>query len=242
MKLKYDIREQVEDLERLFVLCAIESRNTLAGRSTVHPHMEKYRAWLDEQYMRFQLPGYPLVGDSKELVLMPGERRRELIPKMLEKCLASGVNAPATAIWRTYDQAANVFEGEIDYLDLLLHDGVLMGIYSWYNDFWDFTDFIQLLGHAQPQMKILEIGAGTGGLTSKFLEQLQSDFGERLYLKYTFTDISSGFFVQAKQRFKDHEGIEYRALDISKDPLEQGFAAGEYDLIIASNVWAEQYP
>lgn len=85
-------------------------------------------------------------------------------------------------------------------------------------------------------MRILEIGAGTGGLTVKFLEQLQSDFGERLYLKYTFTDISTGFFAQAKERFKDYEGIEYKALDISKDPLEQEFTAGEYDLIIASNV------
>ncbi len=85
-------------------------------------------------------------------------------------------------------------------------------------------------------MKILELGAGTGGLTAKFLEQLKSDYGERLYLKYTFTDISSGFFVQAKERFKDYEGIEYQALDISKNPLEQGFNAGEYDIIVASNV------
>lgn len=77
---------------------------------------------------------------------------------------------------------------------------------------------------------------GTGGLTNKFLSDLKSDYGERLYYKYTFTDVSSGFFVQAQERFKDYAGIEYQALDISQDPLEQGFKAGEYDLIIASNV------
>ena len=236
MKVTYDVREQVKHLERLYVLCAVESRNALSGLSTAQPHLEKYRTWLDHQFERFQQPGYPLVEDSLELTRMEEKERRQLIPKILDKCLASGAWGPATAVWRAYDQIVNIFEGRTDYLDLLLQDGVLTGIYSWYNDIWDFKNFMQLLGNSQPQLRVLEIGAGTGGLTAKFLEQLKSDFGERLYLKYTFTDISSGFFVQAKERFKDYEGIEYLALDISRNPLEQGFTAGEYDLIIASNV------
>ena len=242
MTVKYDIREQIQHLERLYVLCAIESRNALSGVSTEQPHLEKYRAWLDQQFRLFQKPGYPLVEDSMSLTSMDEHDRRQLISKVLQQCHALGSRAPATAIWRAYDQAVDVFEGRTDYLDLLLRDGVLTGIYSWCNDIWEFKHLMQLLGHAQPQMRILEIGAGTGGLTAKFLEQLQSDFGERLYLKYTFTDISSGFFAQAKERFKDYEGIEYKALDISKDPLEQGFTAGEYDLIIASNVCNQRFP
>ena len=236
MKVKYDIREQIRQLERLYVLCAVESRNALSGLSTAQPHLENYRAWLDQQFELFQQPGYPLVEDSVDLARMDENKRRQLIPQILEHCQALGGWGPATAIWRAYDQVVNIFEGRTDYLDLLLQDGVLTAIYSWYNDIWEFKDFMQLLGHAQPQLRVLEIGAGTGGLTAKFLEQLMSDFGERLYLKYTFTDISSGFFVQAKERFRNYEGIEYKALDISKDPLEQGFTAGEYDLIIASNV------
>lgn len=236
MKLKYDIREQVQDLEKLYVLCAVESRNALSGIPTTQPHLEKYWGWLDQQFERFQQPGYPLVEELMELARLDKSERRQLISTTLDHCKASGGWGPATAIWRAYDQVVNVFEGRTDYLDLLLQDGVLTGIYSWCNDIWEFTDFMQLLGHTQPQMRILEIGAGTGGLTAKFLEQLKSDFGERLYLKYTFTDISSGFFVQAKERFKDYVGIEYKTLDVSKNPLEQGFAAGEYDLIIASNV------
>lgn len=236
MKLEYDIKDQIRHLEKLYVLCAIEARTALSHRSAAQPHMEKYRTWLDQQFERFQKPDYPLVEDSIELTHMSSSKRQELIPELLEQCKALGGWAPATAIWRAYDQALNVFEGRTDYLDLLLQDGVLTGIYSWYNDIWDFKYFMQSLGHAYPQMRILEIGSGTGGLTAKFLEQLKSDFGERLYLKYTFTDISSGFFVQAKERFQGHQGIEYKALDISKNPLEQGFTAGEYDLIIASNV------
>ena len=83
---------------------------------------------------------------------------------------------------------------------------------------------------------MLEIGAGTGGTTTNMLLGLRSEFGERLYSKYSYTDISPGFFVAAKERFKDYGNIEFSVLDISKDPLEQGFEEGSYDSILAANV------
>jgi len=52
----------------------------------------------------------------------------------------------------------------------------------------------------------------------------------------SYTDISSGFFGTAQQRFAAYQGLEYKVLDIGKDPAEQGFEVGTYDLIIASNV------
>ena len=236
MQLQSDIRDLIQICERLEVLCAIETRNAISSLTAAQPHFEKFRNWLNSEYERYQKPGYPLVEDSGDLVRMDEIERRQLIEKVLKQCEAAGGWATANAIYRGYVNAADIFEGRSSYLDILLQDGVLTGVYSWYNDIWDFKDYMQLFGHAKPQMKILEIGAGTGGLTAKFLEQLKSDHGERLYLKYTFTDISSGFFVQAKERFKDYAGIEYQALDIFKNPLEQGFNAGEYDIIVASNV------
>lgn len=236
MELRSDIKDLIQVLERLYVLCAIETRSAIKGLTAAEPHFEKYRNWLDEQFERFSSPDYPLVEDSRDLVALDEKERQELIPRVLQQSETAGGWATANAIYRGYINAADVFLGKASYLDLLLQDGVLTGLYSWYNDIWEFKDYMQLLGHASPQLRVLEIGAGTGGLTSKFLEQLKSDYGERLYLKYTFTDISPGFFVTAKERFKDCEGIEYKALDISKDPLEQGFNAGEYDIIIASNV------
>ena len=236
MTLKFDMRAQIKQLEKLYVLCAIEVRDALRGLPSAHPHLLKYRDWLDRQYTRFQREDYPVIQDSVAITCMNRDQRLSLIPQVYDQCQAIGAWGPATAIRRAYEQAVNVFEGRIDYLDVLLQDSVLNGVYDWYNNVWEFEDFMQVLGHTRPQMQILEIGAGTGGMTAKFLEMLKSDFGERLYLKYTFTDISSGFFVQAKERFRAYEAIEYKLLDISKDPMAQGFTPGEYDLIIASNV------
>ena len=112
----------------------------------------------------------------------------------------------------------------------------LAQFYDWFNDLSDIHDLFQVMGHSRPYLRILEIGAGTGGTTARALNSLKSQSGERLYQSYTITDISAGFFAQCRERFQDEASIQYQVLDISKDALEQGFEEGAYDLIVASNV------
>ena len=82
------------------------------------------------------------------------------------------------------------------------------------------------------RLRVLEVGAGTGAGTAAVLPELPAGRYD-----YTYTDISAGFFAEAETRFGGSDGsIEYRALDIEKDPVEQGFDLHGYDLVIASNV------
>ncbi|WP_345662246.1 type I polyketide synthase [Streptomyces venetus] len=83
---------------------------------------------------------------------------------------------------------------------------------------------------ADRPLRILEIGAGTGGFTARILPHLPP---ERTH--YVYTDVSSAFFPKAEARFAAFNFLEYHALDLSADPTEQGFAAGSFDLVIASN-------
>ncbi|MEM1366473.1 MAG: SDR family NAD(P)-dependent oxidoreductase [Cyanobacteria bacterium P01_H01_bin.15] len=78
-------------------------------------------------------------------------------------------------------------------------------------------------------VRIIEIGAGTGGTTANLLPQLEN-------ARYTFTDISPLFTTKAQSRFSDFTGLTAQILDIEKSPVEQGFEAHSYDLAIASNV------
>ena len=80
------------------------------------------------------------------------------------------------------------------------------------------------------RLRIVEIGAGTGSATASVLPELPDG-----RFDYTYTDISAGFFAEAEARFGD-DGIEYRTLDIEKDPIAQGFEAHGYDIVLASNV------
>ena len=157
----YDFREQTALVEKLYVLCTLESYRSLQGVKSTQPHFEKYRAWMESKIPHFEVPGYPLV-DTVELVKMTSEERRRNIPDVLAQCKAAGAGAMAESVWRTYDQLVNVFEGKTDFLDLLIHDGTLAGIYDWMNNIWDFSEFFQLLGHTQPQMRIPRDRRGDG--------------------------------------------------------------------------------
>ena len=94
-------------------------------------------------------------------------------------------------------------------------------------------DAVQALVAALPdgrRLRVIEVGAGTGSATASVLPELPEG-----RFDYMYTDISAGFFAEAEARFGD-EAIEYRPLDIEKDPVAQGFDAHSYDLLIASNV------
>ena len=104
--------------------------------------------------------------------------------------------------------------------------------------------YLDLLAHQNPGMRILEVGAGTGGTTAPVLESLGSSRGADgsggcRFGHYDFTDISPSFFEQARAklaRLAPPGRVSYRVLDIAQSGTDQGFAAGSYDAVVAANV------
>lgn len=80
-------------------------------------------------------------------------------------------------------------------------------------------------------LRILEIGAGTAGLAAQLLPLL-----ERGLHRYTFTDVSAGFFPSANQKLAAYPEVEYKIFDLEKSGTEQGFEADTYDFIVGTNV------
>ncbi|PYI11208.1 putative polyketide synthase [Aspergillus sclerotiicarbonarius CBS 121057] len=230
-----DRSSELQLVERLAVLCMINTRECLVGVHAWQPYFDKYRAWITRILDGLSHTDNPLVSDFAELVLLDPAQRRHAIRDMLEEAKGTTLWAVGEAIRRAHDHVVDVFEGRVGYVDLLFHGDLMSQFYAACG-MSDVDDLFHLLGHTKPQLRVLEVGAGTGRLTSKLLPLLTSEFNERLYLTYTISDISSGFFVQCKKRFKQYAALEYKVLDISKDPMEQGFTPGQYDLIVASNV------
>ena len=82
------------------------------------------------------------------------------------------------------------------------------------------------------RLRVLEVGAGIGSATESILPELPAGRFDLMY-----TDISAGFFADAEARFSaGGASIDFRVLDIEKDPMAQGFEPHSYDLIIAANV------
>ncbi|CAI6339140.1 unnamed protein product [Periconia digitata] len=136
----------------------------------------------------------------------------------------------------------DILRGKRKVLEIMLDGGLLWRTY--HENFLGFrpnsalVSYMGRLAEYKPDLNILEVGAGTASATLPVLEAIDGRVrGSGSQFTYTFTDISAGFFDKAQQRLaKWAERMRYKKLDISQDPLDQGFDGGVYDVIVASNV------
>lgn len=129
-----------------------------------------------------------------------------------------------------------VVRGTTTMLEYMREDDMLNDLYVHGIGFEEYTENmaeqVRHFSHRYPHMNILEIGAGTGGSTKRIFKKLGKSFRS-----YTYTDISTGFFEEAKEVFQEFESkMTFKPLNIEKDPTEQGFAEHSYDLVVASLV------
>jgi acyl transferase domain-containing protein/SAM-dependent methyltransferase len=80
-------------------------------------------------------------------------------------------------------------------------------------------------------LRVLEIGAGTGGTTASALAALAGTQAE-----YWFTDLSDLFLARAEWKFNNYPFVHYRKFDLDRDPVEQDMQEHIYDVVIAANV------
>jgi hypothetical protein len=242
MKPSRDSTADQRMIEKLYVTCAVEMLPKLQGAQCVKPHFERYRSWLKDEYELYKQPGgVVLVPDSAEIVAMSSDARQQAIEECYESSKGTHMWPVVAAAWRVYHNMIDIVEGRSKLLKVLIADGLLPDFYDWTNELSDLKLLWRAFGQEDPKIRILEIGAGTGGTTARVLRDITSGDGEILYGSYTFTDVSANFFDAARKRFEDCTNIKYQALDITKDPLQQGFEKGAYDLIIASNVSLQSY-
>lgn len=222
-------------LEELALLCLLDSAERLEGLSTDIPHFLKFREWLRREKRHAESGTYPVVKNAADYVqLSRSARQIEIQGRMAKLSNAPSIGLVAQGIMRICDNAEGLFTGQVDTLDILMRDNVLTEIYNAVS--FGFGEFVRLLAITKPNLRILEVGAVTGGTTELILRDLARCGGNPSYSLYTFTDISAGFFTQARERFSYAPNMEYKVLDISQSAFEQGFEAQSYDLILAPNV------
>ncbi len=82
-------------------------------------------------------------------------------------------------------------------------------------------------------VKIVEVGAGTGGTSISVMDHLKDQSNVEFY----FTDISKVFVKGNERKLKERYPFSiYKKLNIEEDIGGQGFTLGEFDIVIATNV------
>ncbi|KAL4881183.1 hypothetical protein BJY04DRAFT_227866 [Aspergillus karnatakaensis] len=104
------------------------------------------------------------------------------------------------------------------------------------------ASYLELAAHENPALRILEIGAGTGGMTGHVLAALQqreARTGGLAFASYTYTDISPAFFEQARHRWPElvaEHRLKFSVFDMGKPLASQDLLPGSYDIVIAGSV------
>ncbi len=133
-----------------------------------------------------------------------------------------------------------VWQGHIDPLTILFPKDKDKGAHNLYRDSIGSKQINRLLAETiqhltsevsrVKKIRIIEIGAGTGGTTTQVLPLLDKD-----QCSYLFTDISAHFTQQAAQKWgQEYEFVEFNTLDIEQ-PIPKDWL-GQFDIVIAANV------
>ncbi|KAI1117994.1 hypothetical protein F5Y14DRAFT_293895 [Nemania sp. NC0429] len=219
-----------QDVDRISYWYARHASATIPPeeRHDLLPHFQHYLNWCDRMVDMVTKDQHPKIksecnADTREVV-------DELLQRYADRDDFRFVQAVG-------DNLIPVLRSGTSMLEHMNKDGLLRAFYAedaicagptgrW------LSGIMAQIGHRFPGLNILEVGAGTGATTSLVLRAL-----DNVYSSYTFTDVSSGFFLPAEERFADQAGrMIFKTLDMEK-PLEpQGYVEGTYDVLVAVNV------
>ena len=165
----------------------------------------------------------------------PTEKNQDLLRQVPDEA------ATLVLLDRCGNQLSGVLRGAVDPVQLVFPQGDLTTATQLYEDSSVAKVMNTIVQKAITQateklpshrgIRLLEIGAGTGGTTSYVLPHLNPNQAQ-----YLFTDIGALFTNKAQEKFRDYKFLEYQSLDIEVDPSTQGFQSHQYDVVIAANV------
>ncbi len=146
------------------------------------------------------------------------------------------------------DAFEDIISGKVKATDIIFPEGSMDHVSGFYKGNHRANYFNELLakvvcdsvGNSAPRLahgekiKILEVGAGTGGTSQHLFEKL-APFKD--LVTYTYTDLSKSFLLRAENNFREMAPyMETAMFDIERFPGEQGIALGAYDIVIGANV------
>ncbi|KAJ7153578.1 polyketide synthase [Mycena crocata] len=184
------------------------SRQRLYDVTQEFVRTQPHSTWTDEEYERSKAL-FPLYFDVTE-------RISKVHPSVME--------SPAAAVGALYsDNMMDPFYRENKVFTSMNQEAA-----KTFKSLVSSPDFAK-----QRPIRVLEVGAGVGGLT-KFLVEALCDM-PNADVEYTVTDLSYSLAASLAESFT-YKNMVAKMYDLSKTPAEQGLQLGHYDVITGLNV------
>lgn len=209
------------------------------------------RRWLkalcDEKFLKKDISTgkYSTLDDS-----VKEEKLKELLERLEE--IEDKIHCNASLIEfqkKSESIILSVLQGEKDSLEVLFPQGKLDTAMSAYHDnlinrslnnaaLESVLYLVNQYGRVNNgrAIRILEVGGGVGGTSVDLIPAL-ADYN----VEYYFTDVSTFFLNEVKNKFAKYPWVTYGIFDINKSYWSQGLQASSWDIIIGSNVLHNAY-
>ncbi|HEU5133666.1 MAG TPA: SDR family NAD(P)-dependent oxidoreductase [Steroidobacteraceae bacterium] len=175
----------------------------------------KWQEWQAQRQVYAQDP------ETRALAVLVNDCLENLPAIMQGKCSATDIIFPNSSM----EKVASLYKNNAvaDTFNEMVADAALVYLRQ------------RLQADPKTRIRILEIGAGTGGTSAAVFAKLRP-FHEAVE-EYRYTDLSKAFFLHAEEHYKPaNPYIVCQRLDIEQPIEAQGIDLGSYDLVIATNV------
>ncbi|KAI1485448.1 hypothetical protein F5X96DRAFT_682809 [Biscogniauxia mediterranea] len=211
------------------VVCRTLKQLSSKDRESIPAAFRRHLAWMEHRAKQLMgSPAHDEISDEELESLM-----REVEP----------LNPPWNLNLVVARQLRPILMGEIDPLSVIFDSKMAEIFYEdMFNNVCDhrLRYYLELASHENPKLRILEVGAGTGGMTSHIisaLQDLEKRSGGRRFSNYTYTDISPTFFENASSKWSDlKDRMTFKTFNLERAAADQDIDLGSYDLVIAGSV------
>ncbi|MBH8608803.1 beta-ketoacyl synthase N-terminal-like domain-containing protein, partial [Thermoactinomyces sp. CICC 10521] len=211
-----------------------------------------YGKWLEQSLVFLTRHHYLKADGDDGYVVNPDRVTRDgwnEWERQKERWLSSpDTKAQAVLVERTLRNLPQILTGKVPATDILFPDSsmdLVEGIYrnnavaDYFNEIvaQKVEDAIRDRVNQNPaaRIRIIEIGAGTGGTSISVLQKLKP-YREHIQ-EYCYTDISKAFLLYAEKAFgRQYPYLTYATYDAEAPAAGQGIETGVYDVAIATNV------
>ncbi|KAF2973192.1 hypothetical protein GQX73_g454 [Xylaria multiplex] len=198
------------------------------------PHLQRLLDWTTDKLLAAE--GDPTSPASEILGYDESHRAREI-----ERI--SGILMPqsseARLMCHIYNNLPAIYRGERSGIQVALQDNLLLDNYETGQVYREgnrrLASTVALYAHKHPNIRILEVGAGTGSATNEILPALNGESIWRQYSEYRFTDTTPSFLADGEERFSSFGGMTFGTFDMEKSGESQGYQQ-DWDVVVASNV------
>ncbi|WP_341278224.1 SDR family NAD(P)-dependent oxidoreductase [Paenibacillus sp. FSL H8-0537] len=200
-----------------------------------------YNKWYEESLALLTRYAHLSFDESSETLWQEWEARKS---RWLEK---AELKAQVVLVETTMRALPDILTGKRAATDILFPDAsmkLVEGVYKinaisdGYNEVLADTVVLylqeRLKNEPAARIRILEIGAGTGGTSAMVFDKLQPY--QQHVEEYCYTDISKAFLLHAEREYAPKAPyLTYRVFNVEEPIAGQGLDAGAYDLVLATN-------